>query len=86
MSAIIIVSPLHKEPVPLVYNLGETSLIMTSDYGTPDAFELAAPVVGDAPVSPDEQPNRHSVILSHDETYYLYQCLTVLFGRASKKR
>ncbi len=30
-------------PVPLVYNLGEHSLIITSDHGAPDTFELAGP-------------------------------------------
>ncbi len=84
MSAIIIVSPLHKLPVPLVYNLGESSLIITSDYGAPHAFELAAPAITNEAVSPDDAPKSETVILNHDETYYLYQCLHVLFGQAEK--
>ena len=72
MSNIIIVSPDHRLPAPLVYNLGECSLIITSDYGAPDAFELAAPKIGDA-------PTQETIILDHDETYHLYQCLHSLF-------
>ena len=67
MNNIIIVSPDHRLPAPLVYNLGECLLIITSDYGAPDAFELAASRVNE------------TVILDHDETYYLYQCLHSLF-------
>ena len=71
-------------PVPLVYNLSEHSLIITSNYDAPDAFELAAPVIHasqDGAVLPDEEPTQETIILDHDEAYHLYQCLhTLLFA------
>jgi hypothetical protein len=79
MGNIIVVSPEHRLPTPLVYNLGTHSLIVTSDYGAPDAFELAAPVIDEASL-PDDALQHSTVILDHDEAYHLYQCLhTSLF-------
>jgi len=42
---IIMVSDAHKMPAPLVYHLGEHTLMITNNYGAPDAFELVAPKV-----------------------------------------
>jgi hypothetical protein len=36
----IIVSDAHHMLVPLIYNLGEHSLIITNDYGRPDALAV----------------------------------------------
>jgi hypothetical protein len=77
---IIIVSDAHKMPAPLVYHLGEHTLIITSDYGAPDAFELVAPNVDEA-VATDDPPQ--TVILDHEESYRLYQCLQSLFQPAT---
>ncbi len=75
---IIIVTDAHKMPAPLVYNLGDHSLIITSDYGAPDAFELVAPKV-DETALPDDGASTTTVIFDHEETYHLYQCLHALF-------
>lgn len=77
MGSIIAVTPDHKMPKPLVYNLGETSLIITSDYGAPDAFELAAPTINEATQEVTHTPA--TIVLDHDEIYNLYQCLHSLF-------
>jgi hypothetical protein len=79
---IIIVSDKHKMPAPLVYNLGEHSLIIASDYGAPDAFELCAPVITETKtgeVAQDHESSPQVAIFDHDETYNLYQCLHCLF-------
>ncbi len=79
MSTLIVVSQKHRSPMPLVYNLGTHTLIITHDYETPDAFELAAPLI-DETALPDEESKQETIILDHDETYNLYQCLhTLLF-------
>ncbi len=79
MSTLIVVSQRHRFPTPLVYNLGTHTLIITHDYETPDAFELAAPLIDEAAL-PDGEPKEVTIILDHDETYNLYQCLhTLLF-------
>ena len=78
MNTIIVVSPDHRLPAPLVYNLGECSLIITSDYGAPDAFELAATPADETALT-GRGPQQQTVILDHDETYNLYQCLHSLF-------
>jgi hypothetical protein len=74
---IIVVSDAHKMPAPLVYNLGDHTLVITSDYGTPEAFELCAPVINEQTleVSPDSP---QTAIFDHDEAYRLYQCLHTL--------
>jgi hypothetical protein len=79
---IIVVSDAHKMPAPLLYNLGEHSLIITSDYGAPDAFELAAPAINEETleVSPDSP---QTAIFDEEETYRLYQCLHTLFQPVS---
>ena len=69
----IMVSDAHKMPAPLVYHLGEHTLVITSDYGAPDAFELVAPKVN------DEESGTTTVIFDEGETYRLYQCLYELF-------
>ena len=74
LAVIRLVTDAHSMPTPLVYNLGETSLIITSGYGSPDAFELAAPGVID-----DDTPQSQTIILDQEETYNLYQCLHTLF-------
>ncbi len=80
MGNIIIVSSTHRMPVPLVYNLGEHALIITSNYDAPDAFELATPVIDETSLQGDAQ-TQETVILDHDEAYHLYQCLhTLLFA------
>jgi hypothetical protein len=78
----IVVSPEHKMSAPLVYNLGDHSLIITSDYSAPEAFELCAPVIheietGEAVIDVETSPK--TAIFDHDETYRLYQCLHTLF-------
>jgi hypothetical protein len=79
MGTIIIVSDSHRHPTSLLYNLGNHSLVITGDYGAPDAFELGAPVT-DETTSLDEAHQPETIILGHDETYNLYQCLhTLLF-------
>ena len=75
---IIIVTEQHSTPAPLVYNLGEHSLIITSDYGAPDASALVAPRL-DETALPGDAPQQQTVILDHEETYHLYQCLHSLF-------
>lgn len=72
MNALIIVTDEHKAPVPLIYNLGNHSLVITNSYGDLAAFEFAAP-------STDEGTTQELTILDHDETYNLYQCLHELF-------
>jgi hypothetical protein len=74
---IIMVSDAHKMPAPLVYKLDEHSLIITSDYGAPDAFELVAP-------SAKKGKHPPTVIFDHEESYYLYQCLHELFQPSSE--
>jgi len=69
-------------PAPLLYNLGEHTLIITSDYGAPDAFELVAPNVDEA-ATHDEGASTPTVIFDASETYYLYQCLQSLFQPTS---
>ncbi len=44
---IIVVSHAHKMLAPLVYNLGDHTLIVTDSYGAPDAFELTAPRIAE---------------------------------------
>ena len=66
-------------PAPLVYHLGEHCLIITNDYGAPDAFELAAPMIKDDETQQIEEEHPQTVIFDHDETYHLYQCLHTLF-------
>ncbi len=78
MSTLIVVSQEHRSPTPLVYNLGTHTLIITHDYETPDAFELAAPPL-------DEEPKEETIILDHDETYNLYQCLHTLLFMPERK-
>jgi len=79
---IIVVSPEHKMPAPLVYNLGEHTLIITSDYGAPDAFELCAPAINEQ--TQEEAPDGpETAIFDEDETYRLYQCLHALFHSQS---
>lgn len=81
MGSIIVVSEQH-HTIPITYNLGEHSLIITNDYGAPDAFELAAPVIRESPdmvASVEEVPTNSTLILDHDESYNLYQCLHTLF-------
>jgi len=75
---IICVTEEHHMPAPLVYNLGECSLLITSDYGAPDAFELVASKI-DETAQEGEALQHSTIILDHDETYHLYQCLHTLF-------
>ena len=75
---IIVISDAHKMPAPLLYHLGEHSLIITSDYGAPDAFELVAPKIDEAAAT-DDVSSPQTAIFDHDETYRLYQCLHSLF-------
>ena len=78
----IIVSDAHKMPAPLVYHLGEHTLIITSDYGAPDAFELVAPSVHETPegeCAQSAEPGQETAILDHEEAYRLHQCLHMLF-------
>ena len=51
---------------------------IANHYDIPDAFELAAPVVDEetGAESPESPP---TLILDHEETYSLYQCLHTLF-------
>ena len=74
---ILLVTEQHRT-IPVVYNLGSHSLIITNDYSAPDAFELAAPIIDEATheVTPDSPT---TLILDNDETYNLYQCLHALF-------
>ena len=76
MSALIVVSPSHCLPVPLVCNLGHHTLVITSGYDNPDAFELVAPVIREGATFPNED---QTIIFDHDEAYNLYQCLHTLF-------
>jgi hypothetical protein len=86
MSALIIVSPEHHVGVPLVYNLGETSLIITNDYGAPDAFELAAPSLPCEEMAESlEMPHNPTIILDETESYNLYTCLHALFAGAHEQ-
>jgi hypothetical protein len=72
----------HQMPAPLVYNLGEHCLIITNDYGAPDAFELAAPVIDETETGEAAESGNETEIFDHDETYRLYQCLHSLFHSA----
>ena len=69
---------------PLVYNLGRTTLIITSEYGAPEAFELAAPTIDEA--TGEITHNPPTVILDHEETDKLYQCLRELFQPVATKK
>ena len=64
---IIVVSEQHRMPAPLLISLGTHTLVITSDYGEPSAFELVAPSV------------HEMAILDHEEAYRLHQCLHMLF-------
>src|SRR5437763_11816641 len=83
MGSILIVSHEHRLPTPVEYNWGNHTLIITHDYGSPDAFERAAPQVDEAEAAVSRESEQHEndlVILDHNETYNLYQCLhTLLF-------
>ena len=75
----IVISKEHRMPTPLLINLGTHTLVITSDYGTPDAFALVARVIKDGVASPDDGASTTTVIFDHEETYHLYQCLQSLF-------
>jgi len=79
MNAIIIVTDEHEGTLPLMYNLGDHTLIITNDYGNLAAFELAAPRVDIEEQVDSDTPKQELTILDHDETYNLYQCLHTLF-------
>jgi hypothetical protein len=75
---IIVVSENHKMPEPLFYNLGNHCLIITNDYGAPDAFELCAPVI-DEQTQEVDPGSPVTTVFDEEETYNLYQCLHSLF-------
>ena len=79
---IIVVSEKHPMPIPLVYNLGEHSLVVTSDYGAPEAFELATPVITEE--GEESADSSKTLILDADETSNLYQCLHEWFHPAGE--
>ena len=83
MGALIVVSHEHSLPTPIQYNLGNHTLIITHDYSASDAFELAAPRIEEAEeANPGEEQQPALLIFDHDEAYYLYQCLHMLFTPA----
>ena len=78
MNALIIVTDDHKGKLPLMYNLGDHTLVITNSYDNLSAFELAAPRV-EVEQADSDTPKQELTILDHDETYNLYQCLHTLF-------
>ena len=66
-------------PRPPICNLGNHTLVITNDYGNPDASALVTPVIKDGAAFSDEEPTQETIILDHDEAYNLYQCLHALF-------
>ena len=73
MGALIVVSHEHNLPTPIQYNIGTHTLIITHDYSSPDAFELAAPRVAEEleEAFPGEEQQSGLLVFDHDEAYYL---------------
>jgi len=78
---LIIISNEHQMPVPLTYNLGDSTLIIANEYTATDAFALVTPKKDKA--SSDQKKTSElppvNIVLDNEEAYRLYTCLHSLF-------